>query len=183
MKKQKSIDANLVEQFQSGNVNALTLLVKRWHKEFCKKAYWIVKDADQSKDIAQDSWNTILTKIKDLKDPNSFGSWAMRIVYSKALDAIRETNKNRFKQEQLAKKHPIEVDVYENNSEIKIELLKAIGRLSSAHQIVLKLFYVEEYSLKEIADLLGVSTGTVKSRLFHARENLKLILKKKNYEN
>ena len=94
------------------------------------------------------------------------------------LDAIRETNKNRFKQEQLAKKHPIEVDVYENNSEIKIELMKAIRRLSNAHQTVVKLFYVEEYSLKEIADLLGISTGTVKSRLFHARENLKLILKK-----
>lgn len=177
MKTDKSIDADLVEQFQSGNVSALEILVKRWHKKFCKKAFWIVKDADQSKDIAQDSWKTILTKIKDLKDPNSFGSWAIRIVYSKTFDAIRATNKNRLQQEQLAKEQPIETDVYRNNSEIKIELLKAIKSLSNDHQMVVKLFYVEEYSLKEIGDLLGISIGTAKPRLFHAREQLKLILK------
>jgi len=177
LKTNKSIDANLVIEFQSGNSKALAELVKRWHKKFCEKAYWIVRDVDKSKDIAQDSWKTIMAKIQDLKDPFSFSGWAMRIVYSKSLDAIRETNRNRLKQENLAKEQIIETDVYEDNSQIKIELLKAIRSLSDNHQMVVKLFYVEEYSLKQVSETLKISVGTAKSRLFHARENLKLILK------
>ncbi|WP_452599421.1 RNA polymerase sigma factor [Pontimicrobium sp. MEBiC01747] len=44
------------------------------------------------------------------------------------------------------------------------------------------MFYVQDYSLKEISNVLDVSVGTIKSRLFHARERLKLILKHNNYE-
>ena len=86
----------LVTEYLSGNANALTELVKRWHKLFCEKAYWIVKDADTAKDIAQDSWKTIIVKINNLQDPKSFGAWALRIVYTKALDDIN-TNKRKRK--------------------------------------------------------------------------------------
>jgi len=177
LKKDKSIDAHWVIEFQSGNAKALAILVKRWHKRFCEKAYWMLKDADAAKDIAQDSWRTIMDKIQDLKDPSSFGAWAMRIVYSKSLDAIRENNRNRRKQEHLANESPIETEVYEDNSQLKMEVLKAIRSLSDHHQMVVKLFYVEDYSLKQISDTLNISIGTAKSRLFHAREHLKLILK------
>ena len=177
MKTRTSVDAELVIQFQSGNANALTELVKRWHKRFCEKAYWILKDADQSKDVAQDSWKTIMAKIKDLKDPSSFGGWAMRIVYSKSLDAIRERNRIRVKQGNYAKEQPVKTEPVEDNSQLKLELLKAIKELSVNHQMVIKLFYVEDYSLNQISYLLNISVGTAKSRLFHAREKLKLILK------
>lgn len=181
MKTDISKDAYLVLEFQSGNSKALAELVKRWHKRFCEKAYWIVQDADDAKDIAQDSWRTIMNKIQDLKDPLSFGGWAMRIVYSKSLDALRESNRNKLKQENLANEQIVEIEVYEENRQIKTELLKAIKSLSYNHQIVVKLFYVEEYSLKKISETLGISIGTAKSRLFHAREHLKLILKENNY--
>jgi RNA polymerase sigma-70 factor (ECF subfamily) len=181
LKTDKNSDTHLVIAFQSGNANALTELVKRWHKRFCEKAFWMVKDADAAKDIAQDSWKTIMNKIHDLKEPSSFSSWAMRIVYTKSLDAIRETNRKRQKQENLANlanERIIETEGYEENTQLKIELLKAIRSLSDHHQMVLKLFYVEDYSLKEISATLNISIGTAKSRLFHAREHLKLILKK-----
>ena len=53
--KEAIIDGNLVLEYQSGNVKALATLVKRRHKQFCEKAFWILKDADLAKDIAQDS--------------------------------------------------------------------------------------------------------------------------------
>lgn len=183
MKANKIIDANLVKQLQSGNTAAFAVLVKRWHKKFCKKAYWIVKDAEQSKDIAQESWKTIIIKIGDLKDPSSFSGWAMRIVYTKSLDAIRETNKNRVKEDNYAREQTADAEKHIDKSQIKKELLKAIRNLSQDHQMVVKLFYVDDYSLKQISETLKISVGTAKSRLFHARENLKLILKHKNYEN
>ncbi|WP_397362938.1 RNA polymerase sigma factor [Olleya sp. R77988] len=173
MKSSKKIDAQLVEQFQSGNAKALTVLVKKWHKDFCIKAYWIVKDKDLAKDIAQDSWKVIIAKISDLKDAKNFGSWAMRIVYSKSFDTLREYNKQKLKQEEYAKTHTIEDSVYQDNSLLTNRLLKAINKLSEKQQIVVKLFYVEDYSIKEISNLLNISVGTTKSRLFHAREQLK----------
>ncbi len=90
--KERIVDGKLVADFQSGNKQALVTLVKRWHKNFCDKAYWIVKDADMAKDIAQDCWQTIIDKLETLKDPESFGAWAMRIVYTKSIDAVKKKN-------------------------------------------------------------------------------------------
>lgn len=180
----KKVDAQLVSEYRSGNRMALAKLVRRWHKPFCNKAYWIVNDADLAKDIAQDSWATIISKIHSLKDERSFGSWALRIVYSKSLDELRKNSRKRTREE--AYRNEIEnktvTDASNDNQQLKLQILDTIKRLPERQQMVLKLFYVEDYSLKEISDLLNISIGTTKSRLFHARETLKKTLKKENNE-
>ena len=175
--KQRSTDKKLVLEFQSGNANVLPELVKRWHKIFCNKAYWFVKDADVAKDIAQDSWGVIISKINHLKNPESFGSWALRIVYTKSLDSIKA---NKYEHQNL-ENYKYEQDVFDleetDNTPLKKSLLKTIKTLPKNQQTVISLFYVQEYTLKEISDILNKSVGTVKSRLFHAREKLKETLK------
>jgi len=175
------IDRELVLDYQSGNDKTLALLVKRWHKTFCEKAYWLVKDKDVAKDIAQESWKTIIDKIDTLKDPKSFGNWAMRIVYTKSLDWIKNANKEKQKQEAYYYQQSISDIEFIDNQNLKNAMLKAIQSLSEHQQIVIKLFYVEEYSLNEMSSLLSISLGTVKSRLFHAREKLKQNLKANNW--
>ena len=170
-------DSVLVMDIQSGNYKSLVLLIERWHKELCKKAYWVVKDSDLAKDIAQECWSTVIVKIHDLKDPSSFGSWISRIVYRKALDNIKKSKRTldmiehlRYQQEKITESDNL-VTSNENR------LLKAINTLSYRQQIVVRLFYLEDYSLKKISAELNISTGTVKSRLFKARETLKQTLK------
>lgn len=179
----KTFDSLLVLQCQSGNKKAAGILVKRWHEKLCKQAYWYSKDIEASKDIAQDSWSTILLKIHNLKDPNSFGSWALTIVTRKSYDWLRK-NKKELKNIDSYRKNEvsIEYDVYDKDDNIMILLKNAIKTLPSDQQMVLHLFYLESYSVKQIAEITNVSAGTVKSRLFTAREKLKLILKSKNYE-
>lgn len=180
---QQKIDKQLVLEYQSGNKKALVFLVKRWHKLFCEKAFYILKDADAAKDITQDSWNIIIDKIRDLKTPESFGSWGMRIVYTKSLDLIKAKNRKRNELEGYKYEQTI-LDVKEDDNEsLKSMLLQTIKKLPENQQMVIKLFYVEDYSLKEISDVLNISVGTAKSRLFHAREKLKEKLKYRNYEN
>lgn len=176
-------DTELVLDFQSGNKKAMAELVKRWHLIFCQKAYWIVKDASLSKDIAQDSWQTIIDKLYTLHKPSSFKSWALRIVYTKSVDAFRQQQINRIKEDEYQKEVTRVVDDDDDHTELKSHLLKSIKSLPEHQQMVLRLFYTEGYSLNEISKLLNISVGTTKSRLFHAREKLKLILKDKNYEN
>lgn len=174
----KSVDVKLVEEFQSGNKEALNRLVERWHKHFCNKALWIVKDPDLAKDIAQDSWTTIISKIDMLKDSSSFKYWALRIVYSKSFDALRKRNKERIGKLNYKHTHLEQEEEIKDNLALEKLLLIKMQELPIHQQTVIKLFYVEEYTLKEISKLLKISVGTAKSRLFYARETLKKTFKK-----
>lgn len=177
MKTTNSEDKDLVRAFQAGDKFALTKLIERWHIIFCKRAYWIVKDAELSKDIAQDSWQTIMSKIGELKDVSRFNSWALRIVYNKSLDALKYKTRERKKHEEFSHTQLTSLNIHGEDEMLKVRLLEAIKQLSMQQQMVIKLFYTESYSLKEISELLNISIGTAKSRLFHAREKLKTIIK------
>ncbi|WP_298480278.1 RNA polymerase sigma factor [uncultured Maribacter sp.] len=174
----KVFDGLLVLQYKAGNKKALGLLVKRYHTKFCKHAYWFTKDKDASKDVAQESWNSVIKNIDKLKDENSFGSWSLRIVTRMALDYVKKNQKELERNKELynlKKTQEIPVDTKEQDL---VLLKKGIEKLSDNQKIVLQLFYTQGYSLKEMSSILEVSVGTVKSRLFNAREKLKLILKK-----
>lgn len=179
MTSNKIWDALLVLQFQAGDRKALGMLVKRHHTKFCSHSYWYLRDIEASKDVVQDCWGIIINKLDRLRDPNSFSSWAMRIVTRKSIDVL---NKNKRKRELLDQyiiaKGGATVDD-DGNKEIE-QLKKAIESLPTDQQIVLRLFYTQEYSLFEIGGILDISVGTVKSRLYHAREKLKTILKHKS---
>ena len=177
------LDSSLVLDYQAGNNKALALLVRRWHKQFCTKAFYVVKDADEAKDIAQDCWRTIIDKLGSLKDPNSFSGWAMRIVHTKSIDVLRKKQREWKGKDDYKKGNSFVLEPYSERTQLKKELYKAILELPTEQQHVIQLFYINEYSLKQIAELLKIKVGTVKSRLFHAREKLKITLKKLNYEN
>lgn len=181
MKKPNLIsDAELILAYQSGNTSAFTALVKRWHITFCNLAFWYVKDADVAKDIAQESWTIILRKIQDLNEPAKFKSWSISIVNRRAIDWLRSQQREHKKLHQFydAGKGTRNEDVKEERQELRLRLLKAIDDLPEDQQRVIRLFYTQNYTLKEISVLLNISVGTAKSRLFHAREKLKLIIKK-----
>jgi len=179
----KTEDEQLIKQYCLGDQLAFQELVRRWHKSFCEKAYWLTKDADASKDIAQDSWNTIMAKIGTLKDTSRFQSWALRIVFSKSMDWMRSVQHNRKKIESYHKSCQATEEEPKHDEALKRALLLAINKLPADQQVVIRLFYVEDYNMREISELLKISVGTVKSRLFHAREKLKEQLKNIKYEN
>jgi RNA polymerase sigma-70 factor (ECF subfamily) len=177
-KKENISDGELVSQYIAGDQKALATLVKRFHKTFCNHAYWIVKDAEAAKDIAQESWKLIIDKVATLQNPQRFKSWALRIVHRKSIDWTRE----RLKKAQQTQEYKVTKSIHDlplaDTTQVKQELKKAIATLSVSQQQVIRLFYVHELSLKEIASTLGISVGTAKSRLYHAREHLKKHLKK-----
>ncbi|WP_111684235.1 RNA polymerase sigma factor [Winogradskyella tangerina] len=183
MKDDRDTDEALILKFKAGNKEALAILVKRWHRPFCNKAYWITRDKSAAKDIAQDSWSTIIQKIESLDEPKKFKYWAYRIVCNKSTDWLRLQSKNvRFSEGYNLQANPTKKD-HSADEHLKKLLLDAINNLPQNQKMVVRLFYLKSYSLKQISDLLNISIGTTKSRLFHAREKLKTTLKHKNYEN
>lgn len=172
-------DSWLIEQYRNGHKSAMALLVKRWHASFCKQAYRYTNDSDLAKDIAQDAWITIIKKIEALETPEKFGTWGISIVNRKSIDWFRKNKRTLEKNKTLVSdKYDslTEVDRQENQ-QLKERLKKAITDLSEEQQVVIRLFYIESYGLQEISVLLNISKGTVKSRLYYAREQLKIIIK------
>ena len=176
-------DSELVLSYQSGDKKALAFLVKRWHKKLCQQAFWYTRDMDSAKDIAQDTWQMIMVKLYDLRDANRFGSWAMTIVSRKAIDHLKKQGKpSNIAASTLATAHSEEPPETTEQLELKRMLKEKIKELPEDQRMVLTLFYIEEYSLKEISELTGATVGTVKTRLFRAREKLKKLIKTKRDE-
>jgi RNA polymerase sigma factor (sigma-70 family) len=128
----------------------ISLFVKRWHIQFCDFVFWIVKDADLAKDIAQESWTIIIDKLDGLKEPEKFKSWAISIVNRKSIDVIRTKKREQEKLQKLYHERENADSVFDthDNSVVKKALLKSIKKLSTEQQLIVNLFYVQNYSLK-----------------------------------
>lgn len=172
----KIFDGLLVLQYRSGHKEAFRLLVARHHKKLCKHAYWYTHDIDVAQDVAQECWGVIVTKLHTLKNPNVFGSWALRIVTRKALNYLKKEQREMRKRSEFQWSHTKEED-HEIQEAMIRKLGKAMSELTVDQRQVLHLFYKEALSLREISTILDISEGTVKSRMFHARERLKLLMK------
>jgi len=148
-----------------------------WHRTFCEKAYWILRDSDLSKDTAQECWIIIIARLHTLKKTDSFKPWALRIIYTKSIDALKRRNKATQELKAVDYEDFNESSTSEDKEELRIKMLKAVQELSKDKQDIIRLFYVEENTIKEISAFLDIPLGTVKSRLFKAREKLKSIIK------
>ena len=183
MKSSKKIfDGLLVLEYQKGNREALDVLVKRYQKDFYRFALWYTRDVELAQDIVQDGWTTIIKKLSTLRNPNSFKSWALRIIIRKAQDQFGKTARSKKFKDNYRQDTHVDMSTEEEKLEKTKQLREAINKLSFDQQMVIRLFYTEEHSLKEISVMLSISEGTVKSRLYHAREKLKSILIKGNHE-
>ena len=173
------LDELLVLKCQSGDERSLSILVKRWHSKLLRQANRHLYDSEASKDVVQESWQAIIKGLGKLNDSSKFGVWALSITSRKAIDWIRkkQTSRKRENDEiEFQLEHAIDQG---DEKEILLEKVSAaLKTLPSDQKIVLSMFYLESYSIVEIGEILSLPAGTVKSRLYYAREHLKKIIKK-----
>ena len=175
----KVFDELLILRCHAGDRKALELLVKRWNKKFTSFSYKLVKDLPVAQDITQESWLSIIKGLKKLKEPSKFSTWAYRIVYNKSMDWLRGNKRNVILEHEMPNE-PVEEAEYNNEQERAVH--RSLRELPEREKLILSLFYLEGHRVREIADILGIPTGTVKSRIYYAREHLKKIYKEVYYE-
>jgi len=166
----------LVLAAQGGSEAAFTDLHGLWREDLRRLALVRVERQEAADDVLTEVWLAIARGLHRLDDPACFPRWAFRIVDRRSADWIRQRSLARRREiatvnaaDELA---PAPVTAVEPADDI-IRLRSAISRLPRDQRELLHLYYDLERSVGEIAEVLAIPTGTVKSRLFSVRENLK----------
>ncbi len=169
------LDDTLVSNAATGSPLAFNALHARWHPRLLRHAYRLLGNADLASDVVQEAWMDIVKGLHGLNDFGAFQAWAFRIVTRRCAKSIKTLQKRRRLEQTW---HPdedhtppaCETDL---GSDILACIKQALACLSSSHRIVTELFYLEELSVSEIAIALEIPLGTVKTRLMHARHQLR----------
>jgi RNA polymerase sigma-70 factor (ECF subfamily) len=172
-------DELLVLRSQDGDSRALDELVGRWQGRFFRHACRLTASPDSARDAVQEAWIAIVRGLRKLDDPARFGPWAYRILSNKCVDWVRKQSRNRKLDQSLVEQQRPEDAVVEQEPELneaRQTVTEALRGLTPAQQGLLALFYQDGFGVGEIAEILEVPAGTVKSRLFHARNALKRAL-------
>ncbi len=168
---QQILDEWLVTCSQSGDKQALNRLLQRWRPRLLAYAHRQLGDAEAANDVVQETLLAITKSIRQLKDISTFPSWTYQILHRRGCDWIAKKQRQRRDDEVLV------VDTIEQNEpDFDPVLQKALRTLDNDHYQTLRLFYLEEFSLVEIAEIIRVPIGTVKSRLFNGRQKMKQYL-------
>jgi RNA polymerase sigma-70 factor (ECF subfamily) len=165
------VDEILVMDCQSGRAEALDLLVNRWQKRLWRYACRLTGNSEAAWEVTQESWLGIVRGIRRLNDPARFRPWAYRIVTNKANDWI----KRKIKHSASESDDPPEPRACDSRqaSETAVDLEAILNRLGERSRTILTLYYLEELDVTEIARVLNIPAGTVKSRLYTARTEFK----------
>lgn len=162
----------IVKKAQAGGQEALQALVDQYHIPALRAAQIILGDPQDAEDIVQEVWIQVLRSLGSLRDPGRFNAWLYRIVRNTAL---RKRQQRATKLSDIMLQEDLVCE--ETESHTRADTLQwlpiALHALSGKDYFVTSLHYFNGLSVEEIAQLLGVPLGTVKSRLFHARQILK----------
>lgn len=167
--KKKRNETALISLSVAGDKRAFAVLYQRWHPRWLGFANWLVKDAEDARDVMQEASIAIATNIHRLSDPAVFAAWSFTIIRRRAADHIRGATALRRLRDALQQDPEVQ-GTDSKDAAMVSDLLQLVG---SDDRQLLTLFYVYGLSVAEAAQVLEVPTGTVKSRLFHARNRLK----------
>ncbi len=130
-------------------------------------------------DTLQDIWLTVFKKIHKLKEPNLFPIWLYRIARNKDYDRFRR--KERFVKLPEDDEFPVsETDEPVFDANDAENLHNALKKLKPYHREVLTLCFIEQMPYQSIADVIGCSIGTVRSRIFYAKKSLRKEMESQN---
>ena len=159
---------------RGGSSEAFSQLVVRWSPGLHRHARRLLGDHERAADVVQDAWLNIARGLRRLDDPARFAPWAFAIVTRRCVDVMRRGQRER--RLTAAAAHEAAVIAPDGSAaaaEARLDLAAAIARLPLDQRLPVSLHYGEGLGVDEIAAAHGVPPGTVKSRLYAARQALR----------
>lgn len=172
----------LIDQAMDNDQRAITQLYNMTKDNVYYTIKTMISDEDMAQDLTQDTFLKALKHLEQLNEPAAFRGWIKKIARNMTIDILRKRKVISFSQMVSSDSDEMvefEDDRAENLPEVVIDrkettrlIGEILGTLSPEQRVVTELFYYENLSVKEIAEELGVSENTVKSRLKYARNKI-----------
>lgn len=171
-------DIELIRRIRAGDKSAADRLVNRYLRAARALALAYVSDTETADDVSQDAIIQALVKIDECRHPARFGAWLARIVRNCSLNTIRQRRTARNAGIQVATEHSESTSQAcgAEQAEARDRLIGALHSLSEIRRAVVLLHDLEGWTHDEIAVMLEIPTGTVRSHLHYARRRLRSIL-------
>jgi RNA polymerase sigma-70 factor (ECF subfamily) len=176
-------DEECARQVQQGDHNAFGILVDRYQEKLLRYGKRFLSAQEDVEDIVQDVFVSAYQKIQSFDPSQRFSPWIYRIAHNAFIDGLKKKTRSPFINMDFDAllSHAAGDELVEkerDRKEMRTMIDKGLDRLSPKYREAIILYYLEELSYKEIADVLQVPLGTVGARVKRAKEDLKNIYKK-----
>ena len=181
-------EQQLVKRARTGDLEAYDELVGRYQERIYATVYHMTANHEDANDLAQETFIKAYQALKSFKGDSSFFTWIYRIAVNKTINFLKQRkNKTHMSLNDLDFNAEHDADLVAlisektprrevNLIELQEKLNAAMQKLSEVHRLVVTLHDVQGMSHEEISNIMDCNTGTVRSRLFYARQQLQAYL-------
>lgn len=166
-------DIKVIRAARQGKLDALSVLVRNYQDFVYKTAYGVLQNKSDAEDVTQETFLKVYQSLKDLRDEQTFPTWLARITVRKSLDVIERKRRQpvvELKEEQCD-------DTWNMfGIEARLDLDRAFRQLDQDQRTILVLRELHGFDYDQLAHVLDIPIGTVRSRLHHARVKLRRLL-------
>ena len=175
-------DQIIINQIIQGDSKAFSELVNRYKDLVYTLALRMLKNREEAEEVSQDTFIKVYKSLQKFKGDSKFSTWIYKVAYNSCLDRIKKNKKylndveiNEFTEHQVRTvDNAFEALVEEERNQM---IQECLNLLPSDDSFLLTLYYFEEQSLDEIANIVGLSANNVKVKLFRSRKKLTTILR------
>jgi RNA polymerase sigma-70 factor (ECF subfamily) len=179
---EKSEDSDLIKKILSGDRLAFRNLIEKYEGFAFNLALKFTNNSREiAEEITQDAFVKAYNHLPDFRLESKFSTWLYKIIFTTSMNERRK-NKNLVLTEDFDTKYnsltswnDFSFDSYDQKL-LKNTLSQAIGQLPDIEQIIVTLYYLNEQTLQEISEIIGMERNQIKSKLFRARIKLKALL-------
>ncbi len=179
-------EKELIRQAKSGNLKAYEEIIGLYEKKVFSTIYYMVKNDNEVEDIAQEVFIKIYKNLGNFKEESSLYTWIYRITVNVCIDELKKRKKVVYLDEkidtkdgevelQLSDDSKSPTDIAEDN-DLKDKLEKCIKKLPESQRMMIILRDIKGFTYMEIAEIMKMNLGTVKSKINRARASLKELL-------
>ncbi len=182
MDKEAIYNQLLILRCRSGQEQAWEELVNRWEKPLLYYIRRMIDNEHQAWQVLQETWLHVVRNIETLNYPEYLAKWLYTICRRKIITYYRKHHRQIELQEEISN------GTYHSDYESDAQLENAeavhwgLGQIKPVFREVLTLFFLQDLSIEEIAEVLVVPAGTVKSRLYYARKQLRKTLEGQSHD-
>ena len=171
-------DVELARRSQAGDTEAFGELITKYRTKIFTMVYGMVRDEHDAWDLAQEGFLKAWRSIHRFQGRSSFYTWLYRITINVTSDSLRRRcRRSEVELDDAIPSFLLGPGVNCERAEIREQVYAALAQLTPEHRAVIVLKEIEDLQYHEIAEILGISVGTVMSRLFYGRKKLQSILR------